>query len=278
LKKYHTCSIHTSNFLTHSFKTNILSNETLKNLLEQYQKQYYTGPTSVHYHPQRAVIHLKMNPFSATLNSSNQSSGRVIEHTQLHGKPLELDEVENRLKQGLDSCRIKDVTQLSERIKRTEIRIQQYLDEDRNTESDRERLYLNDLKQLQGLSEALSFQSAAFLSEHLDKIPLSELEDRLRYGLEKCKIKQMTHTIERMRRAEKRIEQYEEEDRTEEAQYEMGHLRHLQVLQRIIEEIFLRKSTASSSKVITAEREKKRVDIPYWSFYPILNSDYLVKI
>ena len=189
-----------------------------------------------------------MNLSSAPTDSSKQSSRHLFEHSQPNGKSLELYELENQLKDSLESCKIKDVRQLPERIKRIEIRIQQYLDEGRNSDTDQERRYLNELKQLLVLSEAVSFQSAAFLSKHLDKVALSELVNRLRYGLEKCKIEEMTQIIVRIRRTEKRIELYEEEDRTEEAQHEMRYLRELQLLQRISEEIFLRKSNKSSSK------------------------------
>lgn len=63
---------------------------------------------------------------------------------------------------------------------------------------------------------------------------------------------------ERIRRTEKRIEQYGEEDRIEEAQHEMRYLCHLQLLERIIEEMFLKKSADSSSKTSFSWEEDKR--------------------
>ena len=202
-----------------------------------------------------------MNPSFNGINRDNQSSGHFVEHRQLNGKSFGLYELESRLREGLKLCKIKDVKQLSERIKRTELRIHQYLDEDRISESDQEKRYLDEIKHLQVLSETVSFQSAVFLSKDLDKVALSELEDRLRCGLENCKITEMTQITERIRRTEKRIEQYEEEDRIEEAQHEMRYLCHLQLLQRIIEEMFLRKSADSSSTTsFSGEENKRRLD------------------
>ena len=164
------------------------------------------------------------------------------------GNHLELRELEHRLKYGLEKCRIKDMAQISERIRRTEERIEQYENEDRKSEAEQERRYLSELKQLQVLRENISVKYTALLSKEIPQLELSELEDRLRYILEKCKMKEVEQLTERLRRTEKRIEQYEEEKRGDAAGQEIRHLRDLEQVQRITEEIVLRRSTGSIPK------------------------------
>ncbi|CAF1295905.1 unnamed protein product [Rotaria sordida] len=152
------------------------------------------------------------------------------------------------------------MTQLGERMKRTEERIQQYKDEDRNDEAKIEEKYLNALKQLKDLSEEISLKSALLLSQNIDKLDLSELENRLTYGLEKYKIKDVTQLTERIKRSKKRIEQYEDEDRTDAAEQEIRYVRDLEQLQRITEEIFYRKSTEPILKNDDALHQKTRAE------------------
>ncbi|CAF4959426.1 unnamed protein product, partial [Rotaria magnacalcarata] len=71
-------------------------------------------------------------------------------------------------------------------MKRTEERIQQYYDENRVNEAEQETTYLNELKQLKVLSEEISLKITVFFSKAIDQLNLSELENRLKYGLEKC--------------------------------------------------------------------------------------------
>ncbi|CAM4958278.1 unnamed protein product [Rotaria socialis] len=182
------------------------------------------------------------------VNSSQKKNENVSTTTpciSIDGKNFELRELENRLKYGLQKCKMKDMTQLDERIKRTEERIQQYEHEDRNEEAEKERKYVNDLKQLKILAEE---NSSLLLSYTIDKLDLSELENRLEYGFEKCKIKDVIQLTERIKRTEKRIEQYEDENRIDAAAQEMKYLRDLEQLKQIAGEIFFRKSTETNSK------------------------------
>ncbi|CAF0837737.1 unnamed protein product [Adineta steineri] len=159
-----------------------------------------------------------------------------------NGKPFELFELENRLRDGLKSCKIKDITHLSERMKRTEMRIQEYVDETRNKEAEKEKEYLNELKRLQVLHEDIVLQSIEYLSKNIDRLEINELETRLRYGFEKCKIQDTIQIEERIKRIEKRIEMYQNEDRRDAVEQEMKYLHDLQLVQIIISEIFRRKS------------------------------------
>ncbi|CAF3931930.1 unnamed protein product, partial [Adineta steineri] len=159
-----------------------------------------------------------------------------------NGKPFELFELENRLRNGLKLCKIKDITHLSERMKRTEMRIQEYVDETRNEEAEKEREYLNELKRLQVLREDIVLQSIEYLSKNIDRLEINELETRLRYGFEKCKIQDTIQIEERIKRIEKRIEMYQNEDRRDAVEQEMKYLHDLQLVQIIISEIFRRKS------------------------------------
>ncbi|CAF5221384.1 unnamed protein product, partial [Rotaria magnacalcarata] len=102
------------------------------------------------------------------------------------GKKSELRELKTQLKHGLQMCKMKDMTQIGERMKRTEERIQQYYDENRVNEAEQETTYLNELKQLKVLSEEISLKITVFFSKAIDQLNLSELENRLKYGLEKC--------------------------------------------------------------------------------------------
>ncbi|CAF1574878.1 unnamed protein product, partial [Didymodactylos carnosus] len=210
------------------------------------------------------IVNTESNDNLAVSEQDNGSMGR---HENVstraaclaaNGKPFELFELENRLRDGLKSCKIKDVTQLFDRIKRTEMRIQQYTDETRNDEAEEERQYLNEVKRLQVLREDMVLQSIEYLSKNIDRLEMNELEDRLRYGFEKCKIRDMIQIIERIERAEKRIEQYQDEYRIDAAKQEMRYLRDLQLVQIIISEIFRRKSIGLISN---NEEKSQRIDL-----------------
>ncbi|CAF5226597.1 unnamed protein product, partial [Rotaria magnacalcarata] len=54
------------------------------------------------------------------------------------GKKSELRELKTQLKHDLQMCKMKDMTQIGERMKRTEERIQQYYDENRVNEAEQE--------------------------------------------------------------------------------------------------------------------------------------------
>ncbi|CAF2133203.1 unnamed protein product [Rotaria magnacalcarata] len=163
------------------------------------------------------------------------------------GKKSELRELKTQLKHGLQMCKMKDMTQIGERMKRTEERIQQYYDENRVNEAEQETTYLNELKQLKVLSEEISLKITVFFSKAIDQLNLSELENRLKYGLEKCKIKDVIELTERIKRTERRIDEYEDQDRRDEVEQEMNYLRDLEKLQRIVKEIFFRKSNETTS-------------------------------
>ncbi|CAF1581989.1 unnamed protein product [Rotaria magnacalcarata] len=163
------------------------------------------------------------------------------------GKKSELRELKTQLKHDLQMCKMKDMTQIGERMKRTEERIQQYYDENRVNEAEQETTYLNELKQLKVLSEEISLKITVFFSKAIDQLNLSELENRLKYGLEKCKIKDVIELTERIKRTERRIDEYEDQDRRDEVEQEMNYLRDLEKLQRIVKEIFFRKSNETTS-------------------------------
>lgn len=208
-----------------------------------------------------------MDQFSSSIPENKKSSINSTEHEQINrllaactskdGKKFELRELENRLRYTVEKCRIKDMTQLSERMKRTEERIQQYQDEKRIDAVEYERKYLNELKQLQTLREEIAAKYTTLLSKSIDTLELNELEDQLKYSLEKCKITDVTQLTDRLKRTEKRIEQYEDEERKDAAEQEMSYMRDLEHLQRLIEEILFRKSTTSVSKV----EANKRTDL-----------------
>ncbi|CAF1267185.1 unnamed protein product [Adineta steineri] len=174
------------------------------------------------------------------------------------GKPFELFELENRLRNGLKLCKIKDITHLSERMKRTQIRIQEYVDESRNEEAEKEREYLNELERLQILREEIVLQSIEYLSKNIDRLEINELETRLRYGFEKCKIRDIIEIGERIKRTEKRIEMYQNEDRRDAAEQEMKYLHDLQLVQIIISERFRRKSIGLISNT---EEKSERIEL-----------------
>ncbi|CAF2865390.1 unnamed protein product [Rotaria sp. Silwood2] len=190
-----------------------------------------------------STVHEQVN----SSNKKNENLSTTAVYISMDGKKFELRELENRLKSTLEKCKIKDMTHVPERMKRTEERIEQYEDENRNEEADKERRYHNELKQLQVLNEEIASKTAVFLSKTINKLDLSELENRLKYGLEKCKIKDLAEVTERIQRTEKRIEQYEDEGRTDKAKQEMDYLRDLEQLQRITDEIVLRKSAQTTS-------------------------------
>lgn len=194
---------------------------------------------------------------NALMRQREDTSTRVT-CLNANGKPFELFELESRLRDGLKSCKIKDIIHLSERMKRTKMRIQEYVDETRNEEAEKEREYLNELTQLQLLREDIVLQSIEYLSKNIDRLEINELETRLKYGFEKCKIQDIIQIGERIKRTEERIEIYQNEDRRDAVEQEMKYLHDLQLVQIIISEIFRRKSVGLVSN---NEEKSERIEL-----------------
>ncbi|CAF1267133.1 unnamed protein product [Adineta steineri] len=209
-------------------------------------------------------MNMELNRILAVCEENNALMGQHEDISEqvacfnANGRPFELFELENRLRNSLKLCKIKDIAQLSERMKRTEIRIQEYLDETRNEEAEKEKEYLNELKRLQILREDIVLQSIEYLSKNIDRLEINELETRLRYGFEKCKIQDIIEIEERIKRTEERIEMYQNEDRRDAVEQEMKYLHDLQLVQIIISEIFRRKSIGLVSN---NEEKSERIEL-----------------
>ncbi|CAF1204485.1 unnamed protein product [Adineta steineri] len=158
-------------------------------------------------------------------------------------KPSGVDELEQKLNNGLTKYKISNVKDLSEKIRRSEQRIKEYKDEDRLEEAENENNYLTELNKLQKLADELDKHKAT-ASNSLDNsgIKLRELEEKLESGLLKFKISSISVLPEKIQRLKKRISEYQEENRIDEAEKEKEYLRNLEDLSKLANEIMNLKS------------------------------------
>ncbi|CAF4225542.1 unnamed protein product, partial [Adineta steineri] len=163
-------------------------------------------------------------------------------------KPSGVDELEQKLNNGLTKYKISNVKDLSEKIRRSEQRIKEYKDEDRLEEAENENNYLTELNKLQKLADELDKHKAT-ASNSLDNsgIKLRELEEKLESGLLKFKISSISVLTEKIQRSEERIKEYKDEDRLEEAENENNYLTELNKLQKLADELDKHKAIASNS-------------------------------
>ncbi|CAF1267204.1 unnamed protein product [Adineta steineri] len=160
-------------------------------------------------------------------------------------EPSGVDELQKKLNDGLTKCKISNVKDLSEKIRRSEQRIKEYQDEDRLEEAENENKYLTELNKLLKLANELD-KLKATASSSLDnsELKLRELEEKLESGLLKFKISNISVLPEKIRRSEQRMKEYQDEDRLEEAEKEKEYLRNLEDLSKLANEIMNLKSNS----------------------------------
>ncbi|CAF4051597.1 unnamed protein product [Adineta steineri] len=159
-----------------------------------------------------------------------------------------VDELEKKLNDGLTKCKISNIKDLFEKIRRSEQRMKEYKDEDRLEEAENENKYLTELNKLQKLADELDkHKGVAFSSLNNSELKLRELEEKLESGLLKFKISSISVLTEKIQRSEQRIKEYKDEDRSEEAENENKYLTELNKLQKLADELDKHKATVFGS-------------------------------
>ncbi|CAF1149858.1 unnamed protein product [Adineta steineri] len=163
-------------------------------------------------------------------------------------EPSGVDELQKKLNDGLTKCKISNVKDLPEKIRRSEQRIKEYKDEDRLEEVENENKYLTELNKLQKFADELDKHKAT-ASSSLDnsQSKLRELEEKLQSDLLKFKLSSVKDLSDKTKRSEQRIKEYKDEDRLEEAENENIYLTELNELQKLADELDKHKGTASTS-------------------------------
>ncbi|CAF1149819.1 unnamed protein product [Adineta steineri] len=160
-------------------------------------------------------------------------------------EPSGVDELEQKLNDGLTKCKISNVKDLSKKIRRSEERIKEYQDEGRSEEAENENKYLTELNKLQKLADEVDkLKKTTSSSFHNFELKLRELEEKLESGLLKFKISNISVLTQKIQRSKERISEYQEDNRIDEAEKEQEYLRNLEDLSKLANEIMNLKSNS----------------------------------
>jgi hypothetical protein len=170
-------------------------------------------------------------------NSLPLNISTSVTFNPIPGNDYELSEKKQELNTGLDKFKIR-VDMLSQKIKRTEERIKDFEEEERRDDAKKERAILNELQRLQNLvNEIAELSQKLSMPQQNDQLILRQLKEELENGLAKYKIRDEAMLLQRIKRTEERIEEYENEGRTEDVEKETIILNDLQRLQELANEI-----------------------------------------
>ncbi len=154
------------------------------------------------------------------------------------GNRSKLDEMEQKLKKGLDKFEIRGVELLPQKIQETKEQISKYEKEGRTDDIEKETTILKELQWLQNLAEEIAMLSQESSTSHDDvHLKLSQMKEELRNGLAKFRIRDETMLLEKIQRTEVRIKEYEDEGRAEDVEKETVFLKELQQLKNLANEI-----------------------------------------
>ncbi|CAF1204521.1 unnamed protein product [Adineta steineri] len=160
-------------------------------------------------------------------------------------EPSGVDELEQKLNNGLTKYKISNIKDLPKKIQRFEQRIKEYQDEGRLEEAENENNYLTKLNELQKLADELDKHKAAE-SSLLDnsELKLRKLEEKLESDLLKFKMSNISVLPEKIQRSKERISEFQEENRIDETEKEQQYLRNLEALSKLADEIMNLKSNS----------------------------------
>ncbi|CAF1640086.1 unnamed protein product, partial [Didymodactylos carnosus] len=160
--------------------------------------------------------------------------------TSCEGNQMNLDELEKRLSSGLAKFKISDMNILSDRIRRSKDRIEEYRATERIEDAEKEMKYLREYEMLAELAEKINRAKS-----NASKLDTTNLEKQLADDLAKMRISDVKLLSARIARSEKRIDEYREEGRSDEAEKEQKILNECKRLQTLAEDIRTRKSMGS---------------------------------
>ena len=212
---------------------------TVKNLLAAIR----TDQTSFHHNPKvNATNNGVPNTNTGTSQMASSSNTQTAMQTEIpaqnKGNEHMLAEKQQKLNKGLEKYKIRDIDTLSQKIQKTEERIREYEEEERTDDANKEKMYLKELEQLQNLaSEIATITRQSSAIEDGLQLKVLQLKKELEDGLAKVKTRDVATLSQKIEKTKQRIQEYEDEDRKEDAQKERVYLEDLQRLQRLVDEI-----------------------------------------
>ena len=175
-----------------------------------------------------------------------------IRQMKINQSGFRLSMLERKLASELAKLKISDVALLSDRIRRSEQRIKEYEQEDRSEDVQREEKHVNEYRILQKLAEEIRELK---IEQSESRLPL--LEQKLADGLAKLKISDMKLLLDKILRLEQRIKEYQDEDRTDDAQKEANYLSELNKLRVLNDEISALKTAPSNTSESNAPKAQE---------------------
>ena len=147
-------------------------------------------------------------------------------------------QMKEQLKNELAQFKIRDVDMLLERIQKTEERIKKYEADKRMTDVEKQTVYLEKLQRLQHLANQIAQLSQRASTYHRsDHSKVLQMKEELTIGLAKLAIQNEALLLQKIQETEQLIEEYEEEERIDDAEAERVFLKELQRLQTLVSEI-----------------------------------------
>ncbi|CAF1080069.1 unnamed protein product, partial [Didymodactylos carnosus] len=187
--------------------------------------------------------HFQQSEFQDIHSHDDLTLESAASYSQIQDKS-NISELEQDLVNGLNKLKILDVNVLSEKIQRTEERIEDCRENDRKEETEKETQILSQLKHMTLLDEEITkLKSTQLVEGSSNVMELSRLEHELVNGLELLKILDENVLSEKIQQTKERIKDYQENDRKEETEKETQILAQLEQLTLLDEEITKLKST-----------------------------------
>ncbi|CAF1379126.1 unnamed protein product [Rotaria sordida] len=195
----------------------------------------------------KIALKLNLNSLLSTIEN-DQSFTMINQSIPNQDNEHTLEDLEQQLNNGLKELKIRDINVLPQRIQRIQNRIKEYEEEERIEEANNEKEYLRKLQQLQNLVDKISrLKSAESSNKNDQQSELLQLKQKLSKSLAKMKIQDEKVLVERIQKIKQRIQEFQDEDRLEEAVKETDHLGKLEDIQNLVDEIAKLSSNNSES-------------------------------
>jgi energy-coupling factor transporter ATP-binding protein EcfA2 len=152
-------------------------------------------------------------------------------------KNLKIYQLEENLNKGLTTLKITSLEELLQRIQRFEGRVKDYEDEENVEDAEREKGRLKELYRLKGLVDEIRQLKSNPSPENNRELEIRQLEENLSKGLAKLKIMSSEELLQRIRRVESRVRDYEAEGNAEDAEREKVRLNELLRLKDLVDKI-----------------------------------------
>ncbi|CAF0787349.1 unnamed protein product [Adineta ricciae] len=181
------------------------------------------------------MINSQIHLLSGTVFSENQTSVSISQE----GNENELGRLNQQLSSRLVELKIRDVNLLPEKIKRAQEYIKDCEDDGRAEEADKEKERLRKLGQLKILVDKISQLDAveSNSTECSRQVEFLRLQEKLSSSLARMKIQDEKSLLQKIKKAKERINDFQDDNRVEEAEKESEYLGKLQEIQQLMNEV-----------------------------------------